>query len=689
MDFIRKNPFVYLLLSLAVGIGCGSWPVLAEVTHLFFALALLLLLSYAIAKRFFSLYNTGFLFLSGVFFFLLAIGMFRMKKTDTESSATFTDKKALFEAIVMDDVVEKPKTYMCWLQMCYSWSSDSVHSVEKGRAIVYIAKDSLSASVKSGDVLLLHSFFPSYHPDPNPECFDYPAYLLRQGIASTAYLPSDKWKRVGHEERFSLKQYAARCRNRLLEVYRKYGIEGENFAVLSALTLGDRSELEPNTKQAFSVSGAMHILAVSGLHVGIVYAVFYYLFFFLGKARSTAVIKSLVIILLLWVYAFITGLSPSVLRATLMFSLVALANCFSRKSSIYNTIAISAFFLLLVRPNLLFNVGFQLSYSAVLSIVLLQKPIYKAVYFKYRLLRWLWALVSVSIAAQIGTFIWCMFYFHQFSTYFLLTNLIVVPAASVIIYTAVLLFMVAPFNLLGKGVGALLNVELDILNAAVHGIESLPYAQAQVFITLPQMLTLFLALILLLVYLFSKRRHFSLLIASFLCLAFVFSLSFLRKYQSSQTDRLLVYSAGKLPVIQLSSGLHSRVLTTDTVLANRYVENYSLKHRFVSLTYECINDSSFYGFLFNNGRCVLLNSEILYRKQCGKPMPVSHLFVGNIGRTRPDDIFQFFRPENIVLLPALSDWRRSELKKLSQQDSIPCFDMEEKGIYAMEIPHNE
>lgn len=687
MDFIRKNPFLFLLLSLAAGIGFGSLPVPAMVTCFFFAFSFFLFVAYWLIRRFFPFFNASFVFLTAVFLFLSAVGMFRISEADRQARGTFTGKQALFEALVLDDVVEKPKTYMCQLQLRHSWLSDSVSSMEEGRAIVYIAKDSLSASLQSGDIILFSAFFPPYSPDPNLECFDYPAYLLRQGIASTVYIPVHKWKRVGHEERFSLKRYAVQCRDHLLEVYRKYGIEGENFAVLSALTLGDRSELEPHTKRAFSVSGAMHILAVSGLHVGIVYAVFYYLFFFLGKARGMALLKSLVIVLLLWVYAFITGLSPSVLRATLMFSLVAMANCFSRKSSIYNTVSISAFFLLLVQPHLLFNVGFQLSYSAVLSIVLLQAPIYKWIYFKYRILRWLWGLMSVSIAAQVGTFVWCMFYFHQFSTYFLLTNLIVVPAASVIIYTAVLLFLVSPFTLLGKGVGILLNMELDVLNAVVHGIESLPFAQAQVFISFPQMLALFAALALLLVYLFSKRHHFSWLAASFLCLAFVFSLSLLRKYQSSQTDRLLVYSAGKVPVIQLSSGLHSQVFTTDTILANRYVAAYSLKHRFSSLSYECINDSSFYGFLFDNERCVLLNNEVLYRKQHEQALVIDHLFIGNIGRTRPDDIFQFFRPKNIVLLPALSNWKRSELKKLSQQYSIPCFDMKEQGIYATEVSH--
>ena len=165
MDFIRKNPFLFLLLSLAAGIGFGSLPVPAMVTCFFFAFSFFLFVVYWLIRRFFPYFNASFVFLIAVFLFLSAVGMFRISEADRQARGTFTGKQALFEALVLDDVVEKPKTYMCQLQLRHSWLSDSVSSMEEGRAIVYIAKDSLSASLQSGDIILFSAFFPPYTPD--------------------------------------------------------------------------------------------------------------------------------------------------------------------------------------------------------------------------------------------------------------------------------------------------------------------------------------------------------------------------------------------------------------------------------------------------------------------------------------------------------------------------------------------
>ena len=168
----------------------------------------------------------------------------------------------------------------------------------------------------------------------------------------------------------------------------KIGHDGDEFGMLSALTLGYKDALAPELRESFSTTGAMHVLAVSGLHVGIIFVVFGFLFSFMDRWRLGKRLKPIVIIFLLWCYAFITGLSPSVLRSSVMFSCMVLSGVFGRKSNTYNNIFLSAFFLLFFNPNLLFDIGFQLSYSAVLAIVYFQPKIAGLIYVKNRWLRW-------------------------------------------------------------------------------------------------------------------------------------------------------------------------------------------------------------------------------------------------------------------------------------------------------------
>ena len=181
---------------------------------------------------------------------------------------------------------------------------------------------------------------------------------------------------------------------------------------MSALVVGDKSELEVELKQGFSIAGAMHVLAVSGLHVGIIYKVLEFLFNLLFRNKKYQRLQAIIILIVLWSYAFITGLSPSVLRAVWMFSFIVIANLKLSHPNVYNTLAASAFFILVMNPNYLFHVGFQLSYIAVLGIVSIYPLLYRLLKSNNRFLNAVWGLTVVSIAAQISTFPIALYYFH-------------------------------------------------------------------------------------------------------------------------------------------------------------------------------------------------------------------------------------------------------------------------------------
>ena len=229
---------------------------------------------------------------------------------------------------------------------------------------------------------------------------------------------------VAHGSVRTLRQAALDCRDGVVGLYQKLGFDGDELAVLSALTVGDKDKLSDDIIETYSVSGASHVLALSGLHIGFLYILFWYLFrLFWMRWRWLKPCLLLVIVALLWGFAFITGLSSTVVRSVVMFSLLTLSSMQHERPLTLNTLAATAFLMLVCRPFWLFDLGFQLSFLAVMAIVIIQPKLYALWPVKHRLLRYLWGLVTVSVSAQLVTAPLILLCFSRFSTHFLLTNL--------------------------------------------------------------------------------------------------------------------------------------------------------------------------------------------------------------------------------------------------------------------------
>ena len=245
-------------------------------------------------------------------------------------------------------------------------------------------------------------------------------------------------------------------RDKLLNILKENGLKNNELAVASALILGYKDDLGEELKHSYSSAGATHVLAVSGLHVGIIFLVLNFLLNILDKNDRFKISKAILLICFLWAYATITGLSPSVVRAATMFSFVTIGKSFGKSSSIYNTLCASAFVLLVYNPYLIMEVGFQLSYLAVVGIVYFQSIIYKWIYVKNKFLKYIWMITSVSIAAQLTTFPLGLLYLHQSPTYLFASNLFVIPGAMLIIGLGILLFITSWIPLISGGIGWLL-----------------------------------------------------------------------------------------------------------------------------------------------------------------------------------------------------------------------------------------
>lgn len=347
-----------------------------------------------------------------------------------------------------------------------------------GRVLLYLDRDSAAARIGHGDRLLVNAVLSKVRPAGNPNEFNYARYLRFHHIHHQAFVREGDWELVEQGSGTSLRRFFIGLRRQMMQVYSRAGLEGDVLAVASALVLGYKADLDQSLVQSYAGAGATHVLAVSGLHVGIIYLIFNWLLWWLTKLPHGEKLRAMVIVVLLVAYAMLTGLSPSVCRAVTMFSFVALAKSFDRRGSIYNTLACSAIGLVVHDPLIVMQVGFQLSYAAVLGIVVLQPWLVGQLTFNNRFMDKVWEITCVSIAAQLATFPLGLLYFHQFPNLFFVSNLFVIPLATFILGAGLLAFPAQLSEPLLQAVGWVLRESVGIMNGLVRLFDRIPYAVA-------------------------------------------------------------------------------------------------------------------------------------------------------------------------------------------------------------------
>ena len=346
------------------------------------------------------------------------------------------------------------------------------HSIQtEGKSIFYLNKDSLSAKLLPGDILeFKNAQFKNLTYHNNPGQFDYATFLRFHQIHYANYI--NEWDKKGST--FNFLRYPTLIRNKALEVLKENVIIKSHFPIVSALVLGYKDELSNHTKHSFSSTGAMHVLAVSGLHVGIIYFILKSIITLFTFYQRNLVFRNILLLIGIWIYALITGMSPSVLRACTMLSFLIIAEVFNRNTNVYNVLSASAILLLIINPYLIMQVGFQLSYLAVLGILYIQPKMEKIWAPKYWLIQKIWTITTVSIAAQISTFPLGLLYFHQFPNYFLISNLVVIPAAFLILSLGILIIVLSFSKIIVGFISYLLQHVLNSLLLVIRHIESIP-----------------------------------------------------------------------------------------------------------------------------------------------------------------------------------------------------------------------
>ncbi len=453
-----------------------------------------------------------------------------------------TSKVYAYEGIVRSVPEEKIKSWKVELELT-AVKAERWQSVT-GLVLLYIAKDSLQPDWKYGDLLLVQGTPVEIKPPANPGEFDFKRFLSFKNISHQQFVRPTEIKFVGREENKGFIYYSHRARAWSLQKLNQF-IDGEQQQVIAAaLVLGVTDGIDNDLQNAYAASGAMHVLAVSGLHVGIIYAIILFLLKPLNKYSWSRWFIAAISLLFLWGFAFVTGLSPSVLRAVTMFSFIAVARPLGWRTNIYNTLAGSAFVLLLYNPYLVMSVGFQLSYLAVLGIVYLQRPLYNLWEIDNKVGDWIWQITCVSIAAQASTFSLGLLYFHQFPVYFLVSNLFVIPLSTGVLVIGIFLLVISFITPLAQLVGFVLKWVIWALNWIVFQTEDLPLSLINNIHLTTLQCWLLMGILFSFIMLFEWRRISWLYVSFVLTLFFVFT-EWNHFRNDVMQDEWVVYSINK------------------------------------------------------------------------------------------------------------------------------------------------
>lgn len=445
-----------------------------------------------------------------------------------------------------------------------------------GKVFIYIRKGEIVSKVSYGDVLLIGGSPERTQSPKNPGEFDYQLYLSYQNIYHQDFIQEGEFTIVDQNQGSPVYSFALQSRLYLKNILREYIGEDRERVIALALLLGTKDELTPEINQAYASAGAMHVLAVSGLHVGIIYGL---MLFFFKKSQKGKFIKWIFLAVTLsglCSYALITGLSASVLRAVTMFSLMTIAKVAKRESNIYNTLSAAGLILLCYNPYLIMAIGFQLSFLAVFGIVYITPKIYQLLSVDQYLLDKVWQVTCVSIAAQIATAPLVLLYFHQFPTYFFLSSLVVIPAAFAILVSGIALFAFEMIPYVNDLLGWILEKLIYLMNEFVFLIERLPNNTIDdLYINITQSWLIIMSIMFFFAWIYYKRLY-QLITLSLIVISFVWIKEW-RVNENLKEKKIVFYSVGQHTAIDFMQGNQATLITDSSLVNNKSKARFHIK----------------------------------------------------------------------------------------------------------------
>lgn len=690
----KNAPLIRLIIPMIAGILFGIYGDLKSY-HWFLilattltALGVMLILSKSkptLRKEFLFGVLTQFTFL------LIGINLIVFKTAENKSThyQRFVSENSDGYIVEVTEIPkEKPNSIQVIAEVKSVKKDSSKWISSTGEVLLYFKKDSASKDILQGDKIYVQSNLQDIQPPQNPGQFNYKQYLSFNQIYQQGFVQSDDWTilSTGH---FSILSYASALRDKLLKVLKNHGLSDDELAVASALILGYKDDLDNELKHSYSSAGATHVLAVSGLHVGIIFIAISFVLGVFDKKEKLTFTRLIIVLLILWSYATITGLSPSVVRAATMFSFVAVGKAFKRDSNIYNTLAGSALVLLVINPYLIMEVGFQLSYLAVLGIVYFQKIIYRRLLVENKILDYIWTITSVSIAAQLTTFPLGLLYFHQFPTYFFISNLVVIPAAMIIIGIGIGLFITSFIPLVANLFGFLLTWVIFGMNWVVKSIDQLPVSLIEgISITILECWLIYLMIILIATSKETRRlRYLNMGLALFVVFLIMDQYE---DYRNDKHKEIVFYSVKGEPSINFIDGGSNQFVCSNQLIEDRSSLLFNVKHHWFDLDLDDpvhypLNDKITTNHLLGkNNYYEFYDHSVFHLNDSCTIRPngdIDILYISSETYQPVQGLFEFLTPGTIVLSNGCNWKYAKELEELNDTFQINYHDIKQQGAY--------
>lgn len=544
-----------------------------------------------------------------------------------------------------------------------------------GKILVQIEKDSLQENLTIGDVVITNTILESLEPAKNPHGFDYSAFLNSNNIYEQLRLKKNTWRKL-HQNIFSIRQIAYQFRENLIKSLEEKIDNKEVIAITAALILGDRHFIPQELQQEYADAGVVHILAVSGLHIGIMVLLLHFLLQPLKRFRQGKLLEFVIIISFLWSYAFVAGLSPSVVRAVTMFSFVSLGLILKNKTNVYHALITSALLLLLFYPYFLFSLGFKMSYLAVISIVIVQPKLVGFWKPKYKITKYFWNLITVSIAAQIGLMPLSLYYFHQFSSLFVLSNLVIIPCLGTILILGFVTLLLSVAQMEFSWFLELYTTIVDLLNAFIGFISQQEnWIFREIHFSIFQLWAFYLLLIAGVCLLIKTNiKYLYFFLSTMLLVQSVFMYEFLKKEQLCE---LVIFHQYKTSLVSTIKNGECDVYGNKNKYSNKIIKEYSTGVR-VSVSKEVDELPSV--FKMKSSLIFVIDSLGVYKIPNAKN---EILFLSDSPKINLERCIDYVQPKLIIADGSNYPSLKKKWKDTCENLNISFYDTSQKGAFIL------
>lgn len=575
--FWKQAPFTRLLLPLCAGILLQWYYPIAPQLIIILVSTLLVIFTLLLLLKEVHLFRMK--WIAGICLMLMVsgLGALLLQYRNIQHQFSwfghgYTDSSSLM--VVLNEVpIAKNKTYK--IEADVMALNESGHTRKaSGKIILYIKKEDFQASLlQAGGVLIITKTVQPVTNSGNPGAFDYKRYCLFQGVTHQVFLSAGDFIVTGMERQSVFRKRLIQLQQSILAIVKKFISGKDNYGIAEALLIGYREDIDRDLVQEYANTGVIHVIAISGMHLAMIYGVLLMLLKPLDKGNKRRLVKSFIILSVLWGFSFVSGAGPSILRSAVMFSFIVIGQNLNRPVSVYHSLSASAFFLLCNNPFLLWDVGFQLSYTAVLSIVIFHPSVSNWLYSSNIVLNNIWKLMAVTIAAQVLTTPLSMYHFHQLPNLFLISNLVIVPLSGIILYGEILLCLLSSVAVIARFLGDLLTYLIEKMNGFNHWLSNMPFAVTNgIDISVPEVILLYGVIIFSFVWQLQKKTTW--LLWGLLC---ILALSVVFQYNAYAKNRrtgILVYNVPQHSAVDFFADGHFKFVGDSVLRRDDFMRNF-------------------------------------------------------------------------------------------------------------------